>query len=281
FKGSRRWLEMNAVPLRASSGEITSVLGVSRDITEKRIAEDLLIKSRAQYSELINSIEGIVWEADPETFRFTFVSRQAQTILGYPVEKWYDDSFWVEHIHGDDRKWAIDFCASSTHKGEPHTFEYRMIAADGRTVWLRDIVSVEVENGKPTALRGIMVDVTEQRRKDAALQRLAMLIDQTNEAIFTWDVETGIVEWNRGCEKLYGYTRGQALGKFGFDLLKSTLPFSPEGFIEHLMREREWSGEITQTTRSGETVYVDARYHLIEFDGRTVVLETNRDRTGR
>src|SRR5690606_33068624 len=83
FMGSRRWLEMNAVPLRDSSGEITSVLGVSRDITEKRISEDLLIKSRAQYSELINSIEGIVWEADPETFKFTFVSRQAQTILGY------------------------------------------------------------------------------------------------------------------------------------------------------------------------------------------------------
>ena len=279
LKGARRWLEMHAVPLRDASGEITSVLGVSRDITEKRNADELLKKSEMRYADLINSVEGIVWEADVASFCFTFVSRQAEAILGYPINDWLAPGFWQDHIHPEDRDWAVNYCVTATKEGLPHTFEYRMIAADGSVVWMRDIVTVVMENGTPTTLRGIMVDVTEQRRKDAALQRQAMLIEQANEAIFTWDMESGIVEWNQGCEKLYGYTREEVLGRFGFEILQSKLPFTREAFIEHLRMEREWRGEVTQIAKDGRIVYADAQFQVIDFDGRNVVLQTNRDMT--
>jgi len=279
LKGSRKWLEMHAVPLRSGSGEITSVLGVSRDVTEKQKSDELVRRSKQQYSDLINSVEGIVWEADVASFRFTFVSKQAEAILGFPVERWYEENFWAEHMHPDDRDWAVNFCIASTRDGAPHSFEYRMIAADGRTVWLRDIVTVVMENGTPTTLRGIMVDVTEQRRKDAAIQRQAMLIEQANEAIFVWDTEAGILEWNKGCELLYGYTREEMVGRFAMDVLQSDLPFTKEEFLEHLKANREWSGEVMQMTKDGRSVYGDNRYQLIDFEGRNVVLQTNRDTT--
>jgi two-component system cell cycle sensor histidine kinase/response regulator CckA len=279
LKGKRKWLEMHAVPLRNASGAITSVLGVSRDVTDQRRAAEELRRSEQRFSDLINSVEGIVWEADVESFLFTFVSRQAESILGYPVEEWLKENFWQQHIHPDDRDWAVNFCVAATEKGEPHSFEYRMISADGRTVWLRDIVTVVVEDGTPTTLRGLMVDITEKRRKDAAIQRQAMLIEQANEAIFVWDLETGIVEWNNGCEKLYGYQRDEVLGKFGFDILSSKVPMAREEFFEHLKKEGFWSGEITQVTKAGNKVYSDTTYQLIEFEGRRIVLQTNRDMT--
>jgi two-component system cell cycle sensor histidine kinase/response regulator CckA len=279
LKGTRKWLEMHAVPLRSAAGEITSVLGVSRDVTEQRRAAEELRRSEQRFSDLINSVEGIVWEADVESFLFTFVSKQAETILGYPIADWLKEHFWEAHIHPDDREWAVNFCVGATQKGEPHSFEYRMIASDGRTVWLRDIVTVVVEDGRPTTLRGLMVDITEQRRKDAAIQRQAMLIEQANEAIFVWDLESGIIEWNKGCEKLYGYSRDEVLGKFGFDILSSKVPMERDEFFAHLKEKGFWSGEITQITKAGTTVYSDTTYQLIEFEGRKIVLQTNRDMT--
>src|ERR1700722_14663357 len=113
-----------------------------------------------RYQTLLDSVDGIVWEADPD-FSFTFVSRQAQKILGYAPERWTENpAFWSNHLHPDDRAWTIAFCKAQTGRLASHSIEYRMIAADGRTVPPRDIVSVEAEAGRPKKLRGLMVDIT-------------------------------------------------------------------------------------------------------------------------
>ncbi len=135
-----------------------------RDDTERHRAQQALLDSKQQYEALVNSVEGIVWEADAKTLRFTFVSRQAERLLGFPVEQWLQvPDFWSSHIHPEDRQWAVEHCLRATAERRDHSFEYRMLAADGRTVWLRDIIHVVIENDEPSTLRGLMVDVTEQR----------------------------------------------------------------------------------------------------------------------
>ena len=88
------------------------------------------------YSKLVSSLDGIVWEADGTTFQFTFVSPQAERILGYPLKQWLQPNFWREHTHPDDTDWCAAFCFDCTQRRQDHEFEYRMIAADGRIVWL-------------------------------------------------------------------------------------------------------------------------------------------------
>ena len=128
---------------------------------------------RRRYEDLVHSIQGIVWEADAETFRFTYVSPQAERVLGYPVACWLDEpDFWVRHVHPEDRSWAVSFCKAAVDRCEDHEFEYRMTAADGRVVWLHDIVTVVQEAGRPTRLRGVMVDVTDRREAEAERKRL-------------------------------------------------------------------------------------------------------------
>lgn len=133
--------------------------------------ETALQQSQQDYRSLVNDIEGIVWEADAKTFRFLFVSRQAKAILGYPVSQWLEEpAFWSEHIHPDDREWSVAFCTKATAEQRGHEFEYRMIAADGHPVWMRDIVTVVVENDQPVKLRGVMVDITELKRAEQDLE---------------------------------------------------------------------------------------------------------------
>jgi PAS domain S-box-containing protein len=141
---------------------------LNKEIAERKKVEAALVQAHQDYTDLIDFIDGIVWEADAMTFRFNFVSNKAERLLGFEVERWINDpNFWKDHIHPEDREWAINFCVTAVDEKRSHDFEYRMIAADGRTVWLRDIVNVVVENEKAVKLRGIMVDITAHKRAEA------------------------------------------------------------------------------------------------------------------
>jgi PAS domain S-box-containing protein len=149
---------------------------------------------------LLESIGGVVWEADPQTFRFRFVSRQAEALLGYPLEAWFTEGFWAEHIHPNDRGWAAAYCRRAVADQRDHDFEYRMIAADGRSVWVRDLVTVVSEDDRAVSLRGVIIDVSKRREVEEALRvtdaRLRMLVDHAPVILFALDRE-GIV---RQCE---------------------------------------------------------------------------------
>jgi PAS domain S-box-containing protein len=154
-------------PLRDSRGSIVGTSTIARDITREKQAEARLRQSRQAYASLVDTVDGIVWEVDLSTFCFTFVSKQAERLLGYPVERWREPNFWNERIHPDDRDWALDLSDVATREMRAHEFSYRMFAADGRVVWLHDFVTVIVEDGRPVTLRGIMVDVTARRQLEA------------------------------------------------------------------------------------------------------------------
>lgn len=127
------------------------------------------------FESLLGSINGIVWEADPNTLCFTYVSPKAEQMLGYPLEQWYaGPDFWPDHIHPDDREKTVSHCAAATAQGHGHEMVYRMIAADGRVVWMHDVVTVVLDdNGQAARIRGVLIDITSQKRKEqqaAALQ---------------------------------------------------------------------------------------------------------------
>lgn len=169
---------------------------IGRDMTDHRRVEAALEQSKQDYEALVQSIEGIVWEADARTSQFVFVSRQAERLLGYPVECWLTDrSFWRDHLHPEDRKWATAYSAKATEEKRNHDLEYRMVAADGKTVWFRDLVHVVVENDRPLKLRGILVDITKQKIGEERLNYLghhdpltglpnrSLLSDRLNQAL--------------------------------------------------------------------------------------------------
>jgi PAS domain S-box-containing protein len=151
---------------------------ILRDISERKRAEEELSREQRRFMDIVNSVEGIVWEADADTFRFSFVSKQAEHILGYPVEQWLQQpTFWKDHLHPEDRDWALQFCSKATAEKRSHDFEYRMIAADGRVVWLRDLVTVVVEAGHVKRLRGVMVDMTQRKRAESLLAAEKRLLE--------------------------------------------------------------------------------------------------------
>ena len=130
------------------------------DITELR-------QTRDDYALILDSACAILWHATLPGFHTTFTSRQAQNILGFPVEAWVNNpSLWIDRIHPEDRDRVIAFTTKATEEKRSHDYEYRMIAADGRTVWLHNIVNVFVENGRATQVFGVSVDISDRKQAE-------------------------------------------------------------------------------------------------------------------
>lgn len=192
--GARLNVIISATPLRETDQPALRTLVVITDITERKRAEEGLRQAHAeleqrvdqrtaelseanrQYEGLVNSIDGIVWEADAQMAKFSFVSKQAEQLLGYPVADWLaQPGVWNAHLHHDDREWVIDFYHNASQKNAEYELEYRMMAAKGNPVWLKDIVTVVTEECHPTMLRGMMLDITERKRLEEHLEAIYLL----------------------------------------------------------------------------------------------------------
>ncbi|MBI5772019.1 MAG: PAS domain S-box protein [Verrucomicrobia bacterium] len=215
--GTTDWVRWEVRPWRTTAGEIGGLIVLSEVITERKRAEDALVLAHRQRDELVRTIDGIVWEADAATRRFTFVSAQAERLLGFPIARWLDDQdFWADHIHPDDRDETVRHCAASASRGEDHQFDFRMIAADGRTVWFHDAVTVVSDGGRPVMLRGVMVDITAAKRAEAEVRRLAVFPQVNPNPVMEID--------SRG-EVLYANAAAQALATaLGFARTAEMLP---------------------------------------------------------
>ncbi|MEK6606648.1 MAG: PAS domain S-box protein, partial [Myxococcota bacterium] len=199
--------ETQYAPLRDARGEIAGVTGVATDITERMRADmeraELLAHARAARAEaeaaerrlrdLVEGLGAIVWEADPANFRFTFVSRQAEQILGYPVDRWLSEpGFFTSLIHPEDCDAVLDASRVAVADGRDHETEYRALAADGRVVWVRSVVRlVKNEAGHVRQLRGVTLDITPRKQAEEARrqaeQRLEAVVASAPIVLFAID----------------------------------------------------------------------------------------------
>ncbi|HET7876843.1 MAG TPA: ATP-binding protein [Methylomirabilota bacterium] len=173
MRAETRPVRVTMTNIRMAEEEGARLLLIIEDLTEEERLQAAHQASEQRFRDLVQGLDAIVWEADAATLRFSFVSQRAQIVLGYPVDRWLRErDFWVTRIHPDDRERAMKVCREALAKGEDHEFEYRSIAADGREVWLRDIVHVVTgAEGRPGQLRGLTVDITELKRAEDALRQ--------------------------------------------------------------------------------------------------------------
>ncbi|MCG8635087.1 MAG: response regulator [Desulfobacterales bacterium] len=141
--------------------------------TEKRLekAEQRLRESEAHYKALVESTKAIAFEFEISTRSFNYIGPQIYEMTGYPAGEWGDFSFWSGLVHPDDSEDCLEFCRSEMQHGRDHEYEYRMVTADDRIIWVKNLVSIVREAGDPVCLRGFMMDITRQKKMEARLQQ--------------------------------------------------------------------------------------------------------------
>jgi len=239
---------------------------------------------------IFEDLDAIVWEADPDTHQFSYVSRKAEEILGYPVDEWLSiRDFWLKVLHPDDRDRAAATFAAAVQDAKNHTCEYRVMSRDERVVWLHDIVEVVTDtSGRTVRLRGVMVDISDRKRLEARSARREgysrALIEHALDIVTVIDTN-GVIQFESpSIRRLLGYEPEELVGTSGFDLIhdddvaRARVAFAtgvtagqPSPFIE--LRLRHKSGAWRQFEAVGHFITTE--------DGVPVGIVHSRDITDR
>lgn len=143
--------------------------------------------------QLVNSIDGIVWEADARSARFTFVSQQSEAILGFTPQQCLTEGFWAGRLHSEDA-WVVEHRRKLVARRRHYSFDYRMIAADGSTVWIRETAAAVADgNQEPVLVHGAFLDITKARLAAEELDAAHRALVESSRNAGMAEVATGVL----------------------------------------------------------------------------------------
>jgi two-component system, LuxR family, sensor kinase FixL len=239
----------------------------------RKTAEELRRESEQNFRSLVETTAAVPWQADIESWVFTYVGPQAVRLLGYPIEEWYEKDFWVSHIHPDDKEFAVNTCLALSRRAEDFEFEYRMIASSGKTVWVHDIVRCEHRDGKAVELRGFLLDISERKRAEEALreseERMSLAASTTGLGLWVWDAmrdESWVTPEGR---RLFGWGESEPVNLERF--IRTLHPDDREPTRQAVLRSLQNGGEYVAEYRvvlnGGAIRWITTRGR-VEFNGK-------------
>ncbi|MEJ2491517.1 MAG: PAS domain S-box protein [Desulfuromonadales bacterium] len=252
--------------------------------------EESIITKEQRFRDLVNSIDGIVWEMEYPSFRFLFVSRQAEAILGYPVSDWYErDDFWSTRIHPDDRHQTITYCRQMTEKQEDYDFEFRMLAVNDQEVWIRNLVTVVLRNNRPVRLLGVMIDVTTQKELLEELRRneenYREIFNATSDALLIHEAESGrVVDVNQAMLSMFNCSYEEALSGGIAALSAGSPPYTHEDaqrYLQQTMRQGSCVFEWKSRKMSGEIFWTEVQLRSAMIGKHHRIIAAVRDISAR
>jgi PAS domain S-box-containing protein len=317
--GTQINVSISTAPLRDAQGQLTGVVALVEDITERKRAErekaQLAVEVESQRRRLdaiIASVPGVVWEAwgepDEASQRIDFVSDYVETMLGYTVEEWLSTpNFWLNIVHPEDRERAARTAAATFASGEVGTNEFRWVRKDGRALWVEaHSVALKDAEGRAVGMRGVTMDITERKEAGEALrrseERYRAFVEQSNEPIWRFELDAPVpvdlpadeqieriyaagylAECNDVMARMYGYEHaGELLGARLEDFLPRT-----EANLEYLQAAiqsdyRIIERESQELDRAGQTKYfLNNLVGIVEDGALRRVWGTQRDITER
>ena len=198
--GKLGWAETSAVPIHDNAGEVTGYIGTTIDVTEHKLFESELERANKQVSDVLESITEMFIAVDYE-WRFTYANRATVEKLGKPLQEILHSNIWDSFPTGTNLQFQFERVMTER---VPAHFEF----LGSRGSWF-DVHA----NPSNSGLSAYILDITERKKSEEELSRLAAIVDASNEAMMSLAPDGTVLTWNRGAEKIYGYSSEEMIGR--------------------------------------------------------------------
>ncbi|MDB6066033.1 MAG: hypothetical protein JWR26_2241 [Pedosphaera sp.] len=274
-------LDVLAVMLQDRTKDLqTTNASLQAEICERQRAAEALIESEERYQLLFRKNPLPMWVFDVNTLAFLAVNETAVEAYGYSAAEFL--SMTIKDIRPPEEVPTLLKVLAEAPLTTPRSLFPKHRKKDGSIIDV-EINSREIIFSGHEAKLVLANDVSERKLAEDRIHEQATLLDLAHDAIFVGDLEGHIQFWNKGAERLYGWTAQEAAGASIAELLSPDEGVALKAAEKVLLEQGEWSGEIRKRTKGGQEVVVDSRWTLLrdQLDNPRSVLVINTDVTER
>jgi PAS domain S-box-containing protein len=245
---------------------VRRALEASAEHARLKRAETALQQSEERFRIVCRATNDVIWEWDVQANRIVF-SENFQSVFGHKIgEAGLAPDAFFEFIHPEDRRQiTAGISALLASGGRVWWSEYRLRRADGAYAFVFDRASIMYDAAfRPLRMVGVTIDMSERKQSEQKIREQAELLDKAHDAIVVLSMDELVSFWNKGAEKLCGWTSEESLGKRFTDLVfdGNTSPRFQE-ILRVSEEENEWSGEIELFNKTRKKLIFQSRCTLI------------------
>ncbi len=259
------------IPVELNARTITfagrpAVLGIARDITDRKRAAEALRVSEENYRRLVANLPDVTWTSDARGHT-TYISPNVKDVFGFTPAEFYasTDELWLERIHPADQPRVLQAYAALFDQEVPFNVEYRIQCRDGKWIWVHDRSVATYEANGTRAADGVFSDITPRKHAERMLreseERLRSLIESTRDWVWEIDAHGRYTYCSARSKDLLGYEPEEILGRTPFDLMEPREAQRVSAAFAAIVQNCEPIRNLENTN--------------LHKDGRPVVFETN------
>jgi len=247
------------------------------DLRERKAAEEALRAKEAELEQIVTQTPFMLTRCSHD-LRYRYVSHAYAKMLGRTPDEIAGQP--IVEIMGEEGFRTISPHIKKVLTGQTVEYEAEVSFRGLGAPCLHSVYTPDRDvNGNVIGWFASISDITQRKRVEQRLTEQARLLDLSNDAIIVRDTNDRVTYWNKGAEKIYGYSQKEAIGKVAPDLLKTEHLEPLSKIYEMLSRDNRWEGELVHTRRNGKRLIVFSRWSLDrDTQGqRAYILETNND----
>jgi len=207
-----------------ASGKVTSLIGVTFDISDIRNTERALFKANVELRKLFDVMEDVFFSYNMELHKLLQISPSCMQLYGYSVDEFYSTpDLWFIMIHDDDKE-AVQEGIKRLGKGGSDLFQYRIRHKSGAIRWVETRMTPTLgQDGLPIRLDGITSDITKRREAELALEnselKFRSLLENSNDAITVASEDLKFLFATQSLSRMIGYSVEEITGTPIFDFI--------------------------------------------------------------